>query len=92
MLTVPPSALSELVPLPCKSVRKLFKKDCRAAVPFELAVLELVVAPEVVAPAWDPVPLELPPVKALTKVLNAVLSWDKVLEDKPEEPVEELSS
>ncbi len=55
-MIVPPRALSELEPLLCKSVRKLFKKDCKAAVPVELAAFE-VVAFEVVA--VEPVTLVL---------------------------------
>jgi len=104
-LIVPPRVLSELEPLLCKSVRKLFKKDCKAAVPVELAAFEVVavepvtlvlVAAAACVPAAAsgeaPALVELPPVKALISVLNAELSWDKVPEDRPEEPVEELSS
>ncbi len=106
MLIVPPSALTELVPLPCRSLKKLFKKDCKAAVPVEPVPLALAVAAalalaapavvaalaELAAPVDGAVLPALPPVKALTRLLNAVLSVESVPEDKPAEPVEPLSS
>lgn len=103
MLIAPPSALTELVPLPCKSPKKLFRKDCKAAVPVEPVLLELVApapvepavaaAPaEPAAPVDESVPLALPPVRAPIRLLNAVLSVDSVPEVRPEDPVEPLSS
>jgi hypothetical protein len=94
-LIVPPRALTELVPLLCRSLRKLFKNDCKAAVPVvsDVLVAAVVVAPDALdASVEEPEPLELPPVRAVTSVLNAVLRDDKLLEDRPDDPVDELSS
>jgi hypothetical protein len=78
----------------------LFKKDCKAAVPVVVLLSALVdsavaAAPVALAASVDEpglLPLALPPVKALISVLNAVLSWDKLLEERPVDPVDELSS
>jgi len=72
----------------------LFRKDCNAVVPVVLPAesVELAAAAELVAEDDEAALLELPPVRALSRLLNAVLSVDSVPPDRPEEPVDELSS
>jgi hypothetical protein len=90
VLTVPPNALTELLPLFCRSSSRFVKNDCNAAVP---DVAELVAAAPAVEVVAAPVALvavvldagvvaDVLPPKALISCVKALLSVEIAFDDK----------
>lgn len=80
MLTVPPNALTELLPLFCRSSSRFVKNDCNAAVP----AVELVAAPVALVAALldEGVVADVLPPRALINCWKALLSVEIVFDDK----------
>lgn len=74
MLTVPPNALTELLPLFCRSSSRFVKNDCNAAVPDVVELVAVLLDEGVVADV-------LPP-RALINCWKALLSVEIVFDDK----------
>jgi hypothetical protein len=88
VLTLVPKGLMPLVPLFCRSCRKLDKNDCNAVVDWLDGLAALLFAVVLLLPAAAEV---LPP-KALISVLNAELRFDSTLDERPEVEVLPLST
>ncbi len=90
MLTVPPNALTELLPLFCRSSSRFVKNDCNATVPdvVELAAaapaVVLVAAPVALVAALldEGVVADVLPPRALINCWKALLSVEIVFDDK----------
>jgi hypothetical protein len=74
VLTVPPNALTELLPLFCRSSSRFVKNDCNAAVPDVVELVAVLLDEGVVADV-------LPP-RALINCWKALLSVEIVFDDK----------
>jgi len=74
VLTVPPNALTELLPLFCRSSSRFVKNDCNAAVPDVVELVAALLDEGVVADV-------LPP-RALINCWKALLSVEIVFDDK----------
>lgn len=73
-MTVPPNALTELLPLFCRSSSRFVKNDCNAAVPDVVELVAVLLDEGVVADV-------LPP-RALINCWKALLSVEIVFDDK----------
>lgn len=70
MLTVPPNALTELLPLFCRSSSRFVKNDCNAAVPDVVELAAAVLEPVEVEAAAVAVELVAAPVALVAALLD----------------------